>query len=157
MFPSRIWKELLGSTEDQAVMEILELNEKTKPYGLVLTPEEARQLIMARDQALYHYGRVELGIEVSKALIEEFAASSFIRNDNFSSVLIELQEIFYYLKNETEDRIGDFKLIGIMRERFDDDCGGSLELLKSRLEEYAESFRGEIQHNELLSEGDDDE
>ncbi|GIP35361.1 DUF6323 family protein [Paenibacillus sp. J2TS4] len=156
MFPSRIWNELHASAQDQAVLEILELNEKTKEYGLVLTPEEVKHLIMARNQALSNYGRVELGIEVSKALIEEFASSPYIRDDNYASVLNELHEIFYYIKNETEDRIGDFKLIGIMRERFDHDCGGSIELLKSKLEEETENYRREIQLDELMSEGDDD-
>ncbi|WP_245625104.1 hypothetical protein [Paenibacillus stellifer] len=31
-----------------------------------------------------------------------------------------------------------------MRELYDEDCGGSLDLMKSRLEEYAEVFRREV-------------
>lgn len=156
MLPSRLWKELYASVQDQDVMEIVELNEQIKEYGLALTLEEAKQLIFARDRALDHYGRVELGIEATKTLITELAASPYMDHDNFLSVLNELQEMFYYLKNETEDRIGDFELISMIRERFDGDCGGSMDLLKSNLEEYAEHFRREVQFNEFLLEGDDD-
>jgi hypothetical protein len=58
------------------------------------------------------------------------------------------------LRNETEDKIGDFKLISMMKEMFDGECAGSVELLKSRLEEFAENFRSESLR-ESLFEGED--
>lgn len=156
MFLSRIFYSLNSSMQEHAVSEILELNEKTKQYGLVLSLEEVTQMMVARNQVLYSYGRVELSIEVTKELIEVFSESPYVNADVYASTLNELHEVFYYLKNETEDKIGDYRLIEMMREIYDADCGGALDLLMSKLEEYAENFRREIQHNEALLEGDGD-
>ncbi|MFC7441115.1 DUF6323 family protein [Laceyella putida] len=135
--------------------ELLELNQKTKEYGLILTPDQVQNMMAVRNKVLHDYGRVELGIEVTKELIEVFCASPYINDANYASTLNELHEIFYYLRNETEDKIGDFKLIHIMKDYFDNDCAGSLELLKSKLEEFAENFRREALLSESLFEGDD--
>lgn len=154
---SRFFTSLSLSTQEQHMIELLELNEKTKRFGLTLVPDDIKQLMAARNQVLRHYGRLELGIEVTKEIIEVFSESPYINQENYTSTLHELHEIFYDLKNETEDKIGDFKLIGIMKDCFDHECGGSLELLRSKLEEFAAEFRIEAMRNELLSEGDDDE
>jgi len=145
------------SNQEQLMSQLLELNEKTKQFGLTLFPDDIKQLMAARSEALRHYGRLELGIEATKEMIETFAESPFITQENFASTLHELQEIFYDLKNETEDKIGDVKLIGIMKDYFDHECGGSLELLRSKLEEFAAEFRIEAMRDELRGEGDDDE
>lgn len=141
---SRIFNSLHFSMQEQAVFQIIELNELTKEHGLMLSPEEVQQILVARNQVLVHYGRVELSIEVTKTLIEQFSASPYICQDNYVFALYELHELFYYLKNETEDKIGDLNLIEMMRECFDEDCGGSLDLLKCKLENDAEAFRGKI-------------
>ncbi len=125
--------------------ELLELNHKTKGYGLVLTLEDAKCLIEVRNKALCNFGRIELGIEVTKGLIDVFSRSSYINEENYIATLNELQEIFYYLKNETEDKIGDSMLIVVMKDYFENICGGSLELLKSVLENYARDFRRDLQ------------
>ncbi|AIQ63078.1 hypothetical protein PSTEL_08210 [Paenibacillus stellifer] len=50
MFLSRLFYSLNNSMQEQAVIQILELNEKTQSFGLVLSPDEARQMIAARNQ-----------------------------------------------------------------------------------------------------------
>lgn len=67
----------------------------------------------------------------------------------------ELHEIFYYLRNETEDKIGDVKLIHMMKDYFDGPCASSLEILRSKMEEFAENFRRDMMHRESLFEGDE--
>lgn len=155
MFLSRIINSLNASMQEQAVIQILELNELTKAHGLTLSPEDVQQILLTRDQVLIYYGRVELSIEVTKALVELFSASPYIHEDNYVFALHELHEIFYDLKNETEDKIGDSILIEWMRECFDEYCGGSLDLLKSKLESYAETVRRDIQLHENWQEEDD--
>ena len=157
MYLSRIFNSLNVSMQEQYMTEILELNEKTKEYGLVLTPKDVQLIMSARSQVLYSYGRVELSIEVTKELVEVFSSSSFIQQENYVDTLNELHEIFYYLKNETEDRISDMKLLHRIKEMFEEDCEGSLDLLKSRLEEYAEEFRRKLIKKESLLEGEDDD
>lgn len=83
-----------------------------------------------------------------------FSESPYITQEHYVSTLHELHEIFYHLKNETEDKIGDAKLIGMMKDCFDQECEGSLELLKDKLEEYAAAFRVEAMRDEM---GEDDE
>ncbi|MBH8609160.1 DUF6323 family protein [Thermoactinomyces sp. CICC 10521] len=154
MYLSRIFNAINISVQEKYMTEILELNEKTKEFGLILTPDEVKNMMVARNKVLRDYGRVELGIEVTKELIEVFSESPYIHEDNYAATLTELHEIFYYLRNETEDKIGDFKLISMMKEMFDGECAGSVELLKSRLEEFAENFRSESLR-ESLFEGED--
>jgi len=151
---SKALQSMSVAARDRYIAELVELNEKTKERGLVLKPDDIERLLAVRDQVLRHYGRLELGIEATKEMIEAFSESPYICQDDYASTLNELQEIFYDLKNETEDRIGDSKLIGIMKEFFDEDCGGSLELLRSRLEQFAVDFRIELMRGEL--EGDED-
>jgi Family of unknown function (DUF6323) len=155
MFLPRMLSSIDSSIQENFVIELLEMNQKTKEYGLILTPEEIINMMDVRNQALHGYGRVELGIEVTKELVEVFCTSSYINDENYASTLNELHEIFYYLKNETEDKIGDFKLIHIMKDYFDNACGGSLELLKSKLEVFAENFRSDAQLRETLLERDE--
>ena len=79
-----------------------------------------------------------------KRISRGFCASPYVDDQNYLSILYDLQEIFYYLKNETDDKIGDSPLISMMKEYFDNICMGSLELLKSKLEEFSERFRSDI-------------
>jgi hypothetical protein len=153
MFLPRIFKSLELSVRERETHELLELNEKTKEYGLVLTPDEIKEILTVRDQVLHSYGRVELGIEVSKALIEQFCTSPYLDKDHYASTLMELHEIFYDLKNETEDDIADAELIDLLKKSFDEECAGSLELLKSRMEEFARQFR--LEAVKTLEEGDE--
>ncbi|MBA4601009.1 DUF6323 family protein [Thermoactinomyces mirandus] len=152
MFLPRIFNEIGISVQRKRLSELLALNEKNKEFGLVLTPDEIKDMIKARNKVLRDMGRVELGMEVTKELIRVFCESPFIDKDNYVSMLKELHEVFYYLKNETEDRIDDLELIQIMKEKFDGECAGSVELLKSRLEEFAERFRKDALRQEHFGE-----
>ncbi len=75
--------------------------------------------------------------------------------DNYVETLNELQEIFYYLRNETEDKIGDVKLINQMMDYFNGPCAGSIELLRSKMEELADNFRRDMMRRESLFEGEE--
>ncbi|CAM3593841.1 DUF6323 family protein [Marinicrinis lubricantis] len=156
MYISRIFRSLNVSMQEQFMHEVLALNEKTKHYGLTLTPQDVERMLAARSQVLHSYGRVELGTQATKELIERFSSSAFIEQENYADTLNELQEIFYYLKNETEDQISDVELLNRMKDMFEEHCEGSLELLKSKLEAYAEDYRRELQRNESMLEGEDD-
>lgn len=121
--------------------ELLQSNEETQKYGLVMTLEDAKQIIKQRNRTLKGYGRIDLNFDVVKKIIKVFSSSTFIDDKNYVDIITGLQETFYYLKNETEDQIGDDKLINIMKNLFENSCEGSLELLNSRLEEFSRAFR----------------
>lgn len=75
--------------------------------------------------------------------------------EHYVDTLNELQEIFYYLRNETEDKFSDAKLIQLMNEFYNGSCAGSIELLRSKMEELAENFRRNIALPNSLFKGDD--
>jgi hypothetical protein len=127
---------------EMQINELLRVNEESQKYGLTLTAAEVKEIIEARNQVLQSYGRVELEMEVTRKLMRHFCASSFINQEDYLATIKDLQEIFYYLKNETEDEIGDDELIAIIKDFFNNSCGGSIELLKEReLEAYVRNCR----------------
>ena len=156
MFWPIIFDSMNKVLEEIQINEILEINEESKKYGLILTAEEVKEIMEVRNRVLKSCGRVELGIEVTKKFIQKFSTSSFINQEEYMFALNELHEVFYYMKNETEDRIGDDELIDIIKNFFDNFCRGSLELLKGReLETFARNFRRENQITDYLLEGEE--
>jgi hypothetical protein len=144
------------SKEDQ-LQEILQMNVESEKYGLTLNVEETQGLIEARSQALQNYGRVELDFEAIQKLIHTFCKSPFVSQEEYVSTLKDLLELFYYLKNETNDTVGDAKIIEKMQDYYDCSYAGSMEMLKSLgLEDLIRTLR-QIP-NEMLeqsTEGDD--
>jgi hypothetical protein len=125
-----------------AALEITQRNEMTARYGLMLTEQDAIELVETRSSSLKDTGRVEFGAGVAGRLIEEFRDSPYIWQDNYVETLHELIEMFYYYKNETLDLVSDEDLVKFMKDRFDGKCQGSLELLKYReLERMARGIR----------------
>ncbi|KLU60154.1 hypothetical protein CEB3_c35850 [Peptococcaceae bacterium CEB3] len=125
-----------------AVSEVIKCNEVTLRYGLILSEDEARELIQTRAGALSSQGRIEFAGGIINKLIMNFCDSPFLSPSNYVSTLSDLIETFYYFKNETLDEIGDDELITFMKKHFDKNCQGSLELLQNRdLEGLARNIR----------------
>ena len=116
----------------QAVGEILALNEKTAEYGLTLTEEQAEALAVSRQENLRSAGRIEFGGGIIRLLAEAFCDSPYVNRQNWEETLHGLLELFYSFKNETWDAISDRDLIAFMRQAFNGSCGGCLELLADR-------------------------
>jgi hypothetical protein len=137
----------------ESVSEILGVNGTTSPKGLVFTPKQAMALLAARDRALLDSGRLELGSGIVKKMILAFYDSSYFQNEQAVDTLESLLEIFYQMKNETFDTLGDDDLIAFLRRRYDRECQGSLELLRD------EAFRHllRITHGAVCEEEEDEE
>lgn len=98
-------------------------------FGMVLSPRQA--VMLAQHQAaLLDTGRIDFGGGVLKKLADAFCGSPYIQPDDWADTLAELTTIFYSLKNETRDLLGDDALIAAMAARFHA-VGGSLEALTS--------------------------
>lgn len=124
------------------INEILNTNKKSEKYGLKISKEDAQEIIKARNNILKTYGRVELDLELTKKLIYCFCTSPFIHQENYTSTIIDFHEVFYYLKNETDDTVGDNQLIEIIQDFYDNSSGGSMELLIGReLENFALAYK----------------
>ncbi len=138
--------ELMGFTssiiQKQAVNEIIKCNDFTAKYCLALTNEQAVELVETRTYSLKANGRIEFGGGVIDKIIKEFCDSRYISMHNYTEILHELIEMFYYYKNETLDLISDDDLIKFMKEAFDGVCQGSTDLLSGReLAKMARDFR----------------
>jgi len=126
----------------QTIEELEECNALSAKFGLCLSDRQIAELAESRFSALKETGRVEFGRGILKMLVEEFCDSPFITRDNYAETVAELQDSFYYFKNESMDRIPDCELVSMMRKYFDGVCKGSLEYLNgTSLEELCRAER----------------
>lgn len=127
----------------QTMAELRECNEFTRSYGLYLTEHQMSELAERRFEALRNTGRVEFKKGVLKKLVAEFCDSPYITQENYEETMTELQEAFYYFKNESMDSISDDELISLMKSHFDGYCQGSIEYLTgTTLDELCRGIRG---------------
>jgi hypothetical protein len=145
------------SQKEIAKRQIEECNNFSSKYGMVLTQGQVQTLVEERFETLKKYGRIELGKGVLDKIIFEFCDSPYIWQENYEDTLSELQDIFYYFKNESLDEFTDDELIRFMRRSFDNECRGSLEYLReTALEDVCRSIRYGQEAYEYLDTYDDD-
>jgi len=113
----------------QTAEELRECNELTVKFGLVLSEQQIQSLVKRRFEALKDTGRIEFGQGILKKLITEFCDSPYIIQENYEDTILELQDSFYYYKNESNNLISDEELITFMKRNFDGICQGSLDYL----------------------------
>lgn len=117
-------------------------NEFSIKYGLMLSEKQIFNLVQRRFDTLRDNGRIEFGEGILKKLIYAFCDSPYINQLNYEESLSELQDAFYYFKNETDDRLSDDELIEYMKETFDGKAQGSIEYLTATsLEELRRNAR----------------
>ncbi len=145
--------------KDKHISEILKINEKFSEKGLNLTKGEALEIIETRSRLIKNYERIVIDNEATKFLIEEFGNSSFITRENYVSTINELQEVFYYIKNENGEKLSDNKLIIALKRIYEDVCKGSLELLRGKgVEEFLKEFKtNSLKEENLMTSGDLDD
>ncbi len=112
--------------------KILALNTVSQEYGLVLTPEDAKELSEIRERSLKDNERLEIGLGAMEGVIRRFSRSSFINQENYAYVIAEVTDLFYYIKTETDDKVSDTELLDELYLRFEQRCRGSVDLLVSR-------------------------
>lgn len=76
-------------------------------------------------------------------LIYAFYDSPWLAPDHYADTLAELQDLFYYYKNESLGRLTDDALLAAMRKAFDGPAQGSLEYLGgTALDRLCRELRG---------------
>lgn len=126
------FKNFALNTTQSVSREILELNEISKEYGLVLSEEDAVELSETRSKALVDNDRIEIGVGAIAEIIKRFSKSRYVNADDYTYVLNEITEIFYYIKTETDDKVDDDELLDELFKRFELNCRGSMDLLLGR-------------------------
>lgn len=124
--------------------ELLETNEKSREYGLALSESDVKDIITSRNYTLKGYGRIELDIKTTKQLIENIYKSQFTNINDYLETINDMQEIFYYLKNETDDKICDDEIIEILDELYEK-FSGNLDNVRGEVDKFAKKFKfGEV-------------
>lgn len=125
--------------------EIRRCNELNQIHGQALTEADITELVELRGQALRSTGRVEFGGGILPKLIRQFCSSSYVDSDQYAATLADLQDAFYYFKNECEDRFSDDELIEFMEKVFNGPARGSTEVLTTiSLEELCRWARNDF-------------
>lgn len=154
-----IYRAISHGGEEKEIGEIIALNEKTAEYGMVLTRKDVEEIVAARREALKNSGRVEIACDLAMKLIEAFYDSPYIEQSTYKNTINRLIDLFYEVKNETEDLISDGEAIAFMKKSFNGECNGSLELLAYKmLPEFAATIRrekGKSMFDGLTSSDDD--
>lgn len=120
------------NTTQSVSREILELNELSREYGLVLSAEEAMVLSETRGKALADNERIEIGVGAIAKIIKRFSTSRYVNENDYAWILNELTEIFYYIKTETNDTVSDDALVDELFKSFELNCRGSMDILLGR-------------------------
>lgn len=109
--------------------EIRSCEALNRHYGLTLTEADISELVELRGEALRITGRIEFGGGILPKLIRAFCKSPWVDAYNYATTLGDLQDAFYYFKNESEDRFSDDELIEFMEKVFNGQAHGSTDVL----------------------------
>lgn len=126
-----------------AARELTDSARVWEAWGMTISPEQAVMLVRRQAEVLRDTGRVDFGGGVLKKLAEAFCDSPYIQPCDWADTLAQLTELFYALKNETRDQLGDDTLIAAMAARFNGDAGASLDALAETDPAWFLRFDGE--------------
>ncbi|UPA31317.1 DUF6323 family protein [Terrisporobacter glycolicus] len=143
---------ILSSIQNKSIIvaknELLKINDESSAYGLILTPQDVEEIIKSRGYSLKNYGRIDLNMDVTKKLINKIYTSQYTDKDDYVEIINDLQDIFYYLKNETLDEISDNEIIDIIVE-FYEKTSGRIENIQNLTEKFALEYKlGRISEDE---------
>lgn len=133
---------ILGKITRKELDLIEKSNVNINKFGLTITREEAKEIIISKNETLKKYKRIEFSYGVTEKIIYIFSDSEYIDRNNYIDTIKDLVDIFYNFKNETEDNLTDDELLNFMREQFDDVCYGDLGYLRDTcLERFSKAVR----------------
>ncbi len=116
--------------------EILKTNELSQDFGLMLSEKDAKMLEKVGRDIISETDRIEFGSSITVKIIEKFINSTYISQNDYADTIVSLIEVFYVAKDECLDTFNDDEVIDIMFDFFEDQSGGSIEILQSRDLDY---------------------
>jgi len=114
---------------ESAKQEVRACNDISQRFGLKLSETEITELVECRVSALKDNARIEFAGGILPKLIYAFCDSPYMEQETYESTLVELQDAFYYFKNESMDQFTDDELIEYMVKVFNGRAQGSAEYL----------------------------
>lgn len=135
-------QSLFIARREEEIKSIIECNEFSKRYRVVLTEKDVNELLERRKENLVEEERVEFKGGILPKIIYEFCDSPYIYQQNYVETLEGLQTAFYMFKNECLDELSDDELLSLMKKYFNEECEGSLEYLEGTfLDIYCRNIR----------------
>ena len=120
------------NSDRQFIQNLVDLNAKANNYGLVISEAVAIEIAMYRSQALTEHERFETNSNAISRLTSAFLETRYINQEDFAHTIGEIINLFYLIKNETENNISDDDLISELLKVFTETCFGSLEIMQSK-------------------------
>lgn len=114
---------------ENAKQEVRACNDMSEQFGLRLNEDEITELVECRVSALKDTGRIEFAGGILPKLIYAFCDSPYMEQETYETTLADLQDAFYYFKNESMDQFTDDELIEFMVKVFNGRAQGSAEYL----------------------------
>ena len=107
---------------------------------IIITEETALSLIEHKNDILKQTGRIELSFSALNLIVKTFINSAYIDQYSFKETIYVITEIFYTLKNDTNDMVNDKTLIKLLFDLFENSCKGEIELMHREVAELKEYF-----------------
>jgi hypothetical protein len=139
------------------VSKIIKINNFSYEFGLILSEKNVIEIINERNRVLKVYERIDFDSSIIEKILNSFYCSPYILQENYVQTINELIELFYYIKNDVNDEIGDDELISIMEDLFNSACHGDLNYLKDLMVIYANNIRYFIYNINIEDEFEDEE
>ena len=97
-------------------------------------------MIEHKNDILKQTGRIELSFSALNLIVKTFINSAYIDQYSFKETIYVITEIFYTLKNDTDDMVNDKTLIKLLFDLFENSCKGEIELMHREVAELKEYF-----------------
>lgn len=138
--------------------ELLALNPVLQENGLALTPEDAEEILSARDLTLKNLGRIELDTQVTQEILRRLSSSPYITQTNLVNSVCELYETFQFIRGEVPEDISDENILDSVASCFENICHGSLALTAGKgAEKIIRQLRGEPDEDEAETDGEEED
>ena len=121
-----------ASYSQQLSSEIMKTNDVSVNYGLMLLESDVAMLVQSSKDSIKDNDRIEFGESATLKILSKFMQSSYISQSCYAETIASLIDIFYEVKEESLDILTDYEVIDIMFNFFENESGGSIEVLQNR-------------------------
>lgn len=139
---NNILKFTMDELQGFSCKKIMKLNEKSIDYGLVLMEENICEIFKNTREILKKAGRIETSTDLLEKIITFLYSSPYTQKYDYVQVISDMEEIFYYFKNQVLDLISDDEIIEILSDIYDKKSGELLQVY-GFVDEYAKKFKFE--------------
>ncbi|MGC6769167.1 DUF6323 family protein [Enterococcus sp. LJL51] len=123
--------------------DLKQINQGIKRNEMILTTQQLKVILASRGKALQDSHLLELALETQKYLAAHLSESAFVTPNNYFSDLLDLQELFYFIRSDTAFSWSDQDILDKMLTVFEK-YEGSIPHIQGYFEEWlvAEKLTG---------------